>query len=83
MCCVVPLCDNSCSLLLVELSDSEQLIETLQSASKEAELRQQQKEEERRQEAAAKPPPELFSPDIDTGWEEFARPRSNSRTLSL
>jgi len=70
-------------ILLVELCDSEQLTETLQGAFKEAELRKQQKEEERRLEAAAKPPPELLSPDIDAGWEEFDRPRSNSRSLSL
>ena len=52
---------------------------------KEAQLheqRQQQVEEERRQ-AAEPPPSELLSPDADTGWEEFARPRANSRSLSL
>lgn len=72
------LCINS------DLCESEQLAETLQNAAKEAKLReeqQQQVEEERRQKEATNI--DLLSPDVDSGWEEFARPRANSRSISL
>lgn len=73
-----------CVTINSDLCESEQLAETLQNASKEAEIRKQQVEEERKQEEATAPPPSgLLSPDADTGWEEFARPRANSRSLSL
>jgi len=74
-----------CRVIHSDLCESEQLAETLQNAAKEAELREQQQqvEEEKRQEEMAKPPPDLLSPDADTAWEEFARPRANSRSLSL
>lgn len=70
-------------MFVVDLCDSEQLTETLQSAAREVELQEQQREVVRQQEQATQPPPDLLSPDIDTGWEEFDRPRSNSRSLSL
>ena len=71
-----------------DLCESDQLAETLLNAAKEARLRKEQQkqvEEERRQEEKAAEPPssDLLSPDADTGWEEFSRPRANSRTLSL
>ena len=73
-----------CVTIYSDLCESEQLAETLQNAAKEAELHKQRVEEERKQEEAiAPPPPALLSPDADTGWEEFARPRANSRSLSL
>lgn len=68
----------------LDLCESEQLAETLQNAAKETELREQQQiEEEKQQEETAKLSSDLLSPDADTGWEEFSRPRANSRSLSM
>ena len=75
-----------CGITYLDLSESEQLAETLQNAAKEATLREQQqaKEERRQEKKISSPlPSDLLSPDPDTAWEEFARPRANSRSLSL